>query len=210
LRQKEAALKKEGASAPEAAAGGRCSLEVDVLDEKVGKIKGMYEIRPLMPEKMRQGETEDAGLVVSPVTKERFGEITQLHRDIAEASKSYIGCVGLTDRMKATLSSWHRDELGVERHYPDDIRALSSNHAAIWNWDVTARQAGKLELHLLLRYAISRKNQEFRSLPQSPIYEGAIRATPPESDSTQKDTERAWWQRLLGGISERISKLFGG
>jgi hypothetical protein len=209
LRQKEAALKKEGASATQAAAGARCSLEVDTLDEKVDKIKGMYQIRPLVPEKMQQGETEDAGLVVSPVTKERFGEITQQHRDIAEASKSYIGCVRLTDRMKATLSPWHREELDVDRNHPDDIRGLSSNRAATWNWDVAARQAGKLELHLVLRYTISRKNQEFRLLPQSPIYEGAIRATPPESDSTQKYTERAWWQRLFGGLSEWISKLFG-
>jgi hypothetical protein len=37
LRQKVAALKKEGASATQAAAGGRCSLEVDVLDEEVDR-----------------------------------------------------------------------------------------------------------------------------------------------------------------------------
>ena len=37
LRKKEAALKKEGASATEAAAGGRCSLEVNVLDEELVK-----------------------------------------------------------------------------------------------------------------------------------------------------------------------------
>jgi hypothetical protein len=199
-----------GASATQAAAGGRCSLEVDVLDEEVDKIKGLYEIRPLMPKKMWQGETEDAGLVVSPVTKERFGEIRQQHRDIAEASKSHIGCVRLTDRMKATLSPWYREELVIDRHHPDDIRKLSSNRAATWNWDVTARQAGKLELHLLLRYAISRKNLELRSAPQSPIYEGAIEATPPESDPTQKDTERPWWRRVLEGIFNRISGLFAG
>jgi hypothetical protein len=155
-----------------------------------------------MPEKMRQGETKEAGLVVSPVTKERFGEITQQQRNIAETSKSYVGCVTLTDRMKATLSPWHREELGIDRHYPNDIRELSSNRATTWNWDLTARQSGKLELHLLLRYSISRKNQEFRLVPQSPIYEGAIKATPPGSDSTKKNTERAWWQRLFGGLSE--------
>jgi hypothetical protein len=215
LRKKVDALKKAGASASEAAAGGRCSLEVDVLDEEVDKIKGLYEIRPLMPKQIQHRETEDAGLVVSPVTKESFGEIRQQHGDIAEASKSYIGCVRLTDRMKATLSPWHLDELGVLRHHRDDIRELSSNRDAIWGWDITARQTGNLKLYLNLRYAISRKSQEFRLIPDSPIYDEAIKATPPESDSTQKDTEqrateRPWWRRILGGIFERISGLFGG
>jgi hypothetical protein len=229
LRKKVAALKKAGASAPEAAAGSRCSLEVDVLDEEVDKkSKGMYEIRPQMPKKMRHRETEDAGLVVSPVTKERFEEIRQQLKDIAEASESYIGCVRLTDRMQATLSPWRPDELVIDRHHPDDIRELSTNRDAIWGWDITARQIGKLKLYLNLRYAISRKNQEFRLIPVSPIYDEAIKATPesdatlwqrlfgglsestpPESDSTKKDTERAWWQRLFGGLSEWISRLFG-
>jgi hypothetical protein len=210
LRKKVAALKKAGASAPKAAAGGRCSLEVDVLDEAVDKnSKGMYEIRPQMPTKMRHRETEDGGLVVSPLTKERFEEIRQQHKEIrqqhkeiAEASKSYIGCVRLTDRMQATLSPWHPDELVIDRHHPDDIRELSSNRDAIWGWDITARQIGKLKLYLNLRYAISRKGQEFRLVPDSPIYDEAIKATPSESDSTKKDTERAWWQRLFGGLSE--------
>jgi hypothetical protein len=209
LRQKEAALKKEGASATQAAAGARCSLEVDVLDEKVDKIEGMYEIRPLMPEKMRHRETEDAGLVVSPVTKERFEEIRQQHRDIAKASKSYIGCVGLTDRMEATLSPYHLEELGIHRHQTDDIRKLSSSRETRWGWAITARQTGKPKFHLQLRYAISRKSQEFRLVPDSPVYDGAIKVTPLQSDSTQKATERPWWQRILGGIFERISRLFG-
>jgi len=209
LRKKVAALKKEGASATQAAAGARCSLEVDVLDEKVDKIKGLYEIRPYVPEKMRSGETEDAGLVVSPVTKERFEEITQQHRDIAKASKSYIGCVGLTDQMEATLSPYHLDELDIHRYQTDDIRKLSSSRETRWGWAITTRQTGKLKFYLNLRYAISRKSQEFRLIPESPVYEKAIIVRPPESDSTQKVTERPWWQRTLGGIFERISRLFG-
>jgi hypothetical protein len=209
LRKKVAALKKEGASATQAAAGGRCSLEVDVLDEKVDKIKGWYQIRPYVPEKMRNRETEDAGLVVSPVTKERFEEIRQQHRDIAKASESYIGCVGLTDQMEATLSPYHLEELDIHRYQTDDIRKLSSNRETRWGWAITARQTGKLKFYLNLRYAISRKSEEYRLVPDSPVYEKAIKVTPPESDSTQQATERPWWQRILGGIFERISRLFG-
>jgi hypothetical protein len=223
LRKKVAALKRAGASASEAAAGGRCSLEVDVLDEEVDKrSKGMYEIRPQMPKKMRHRDTEDGGLVVFPVTKERFEEIRQQHKDVAEASTSYIGCVRLTDRMQATLSPWHQDELVIDRHHRDDIRELSSNRDAIWGWDITARQIGKLKLYLNLRYAISQESQEFRLVPGSPIYDEAIKATPPESDdeaikvtppegdSTKKNTDRPWWRRVLEGIFNRISGLFGG
>jgi hypothetical protein len=209
LRKKEAALKKEGASATQAAAGGRCSLEVDVLDEKMDKIKGLYEIRPYVPEKMRHSETEDAGLVVSPVTKERFEEISQQHQDIAKASESYIGCVGLTDQMEATLSPYHLEELDIHRYQTDDIRKLSSSRETRWGWAITTRQTGNLKFYLNLRYAISREGQEFRLVPGSPVYEKAIKATPPESDSTQKATDRPWWQRILGGMFERISRLFG-
>jgi hypothetical protein len=71
---------QEGASAPEAAAGARCSLEVDVLDDEVEKLEGIYEVRPLLPEEMRLGETEQAGLLVSAVTKQRFEEIREEQR----------------------------------------------------------------------------------------------------------------------------------
>jgi len=209
LRKKETALKKAGASATKAAAGGRCSLEVDVLDEHLDEMKGLYEIRPLMPEKMGHRDTEQGGLVVEPVTKERFEEIRQQHRDIAEASKSVIDCVRLTDRMKATLAPWHSEELAIHRHQPSDIRKLSSSRDAIWGWAITARQTGKPKLQLDLRYAISRKTQQFRLVPQSPVYDEAIKVTSLQGDSPQEATERPWWQRIFRGISEWISGLFG-
>jgi hypothetical protein len=101
-------------------------------------------------------------------------------------------------------------KLGVDRHELDDIRNLSSNRDTRWGWDITARQTGEPNLLLDLRYAISRKGQEdFRLVPQSPIYDDAIKVTPLQSTSTQKATERPWWQRIFRGISEWISGLFG-
>jgi hypothetical protein len=215
LRQKEAALTKEGASASVAAAGGRCSLSVNILDEELDKkSKGLYDITPQMPKQMGHGKTKEAGLLVSPVTKERFQEIKRKHRLVTEASESDIGCVRLTELMGATLVPADFEKLDVDRRQSDDIRKLSSNRSAIWNWDITARQTGELNLVLDLRYAISREGQEFRLIPDSPVYEGAIKVTPLQSDSTQKVTEqkatqRPWWQRIFGGIFERISRLFG-
>ena len=209
LSEKVAALEKEGASATQAAAGGRCSLEVDVLDEKMDKIEGLYHISPYAPEKMRYRDTKEAGLVVLPATKERFEEISQQHQDIAKASNSYIGCVRLTDHMEATLYPYHLDELEIHRYQTDDIRKLSSSRETRWGWAITTRQTGNLKFYLNLRYAISQKSQEFRLVPGSPVYENAIEVTPAESDSTQKATEQPWWQRILGGIFGRISKLFG-
>jgi len=209
LDQKEAALEEEGASAPEAAAGSRCSLEVNVLDEELDKNAGLYEITPLMPKKVRHRETAQVGLLVSPVTRERFQEIRRKHGVVAEASESGSGCVKLTDRMKAQLVPYDPDELVIERHQPDDIRKLSSNRNTIWGWGITARQAGEINLLLDLRYAISREGQEYRRIPDSPIFDGEIKVTPLQSDSTQKVTERPWWRRILEGIFERISGLFG-
>ena len=208
LRQKEAALKEEGASAPVAAAGGRCSLSVNILDEELDQGEGLYHITPLIPKKIGQGETKPAGLLVTPAAKERFQEIRRKNGAVAEASESDIGCVRLTDQMGATLMSSSPEELDIDRQQLDDIHKLSSNRSTRWGWDLTAHQTGELNIVLDLRYAISRKSQEFRRIPDSPIYEGPIKATPPESDSTKKDTVRAWWQRLLGSLSEWISRLF--
>jgi len=212
LHEKEAAAKKEGASAPEAAAGARCGVEVDVLDDEVEKIEGIYEVQPLMPKEMRRGETEQVGLLVSPAAKERLQEIRQKHEVIAEASESDIGCVVLADRMKAKLVPI--GELAVNRHQPDDIRELSPNGSTSWGWDIIARQTGETELLLDLRYAISREGSEFRPLKE-PVYEGAIKVTPLQSDSTQNATElratereaaeQPWWRRILA----RIFGVFG-
>jgi len=210
LDQKEAALREEGASTPEAAAGGRCSLEVDVSDEELDRINGLYEINPLMPKKMRYRESEQAGLLVLPATRKRFREIRRKHEVVAEASGFDIGCVELTDLMKAQIVPDDLDELVIDSHQLDDIRELSSNRDTLWHWDITARQKGELNLRLDLSYAISREGQEFRLVPKSPIYNGAIKVTSLQGDSTQqvkepKSKEQPWWRRILEGIFE----LFG-
>jgi hypothetical protein len=207
LREKETAAMKEGASAPEAAAGARCGVEVGVLDEEVEKMEGWYEVKPLMPEEMWYGETEQAGLLVSPVTRQRFQEVNEKHGVIAEASESNIGCVDLADRMKAQLVPV--DRLDIDRHQLDDVRELSSTRSTRWGWDITASQTGELDLILDLSYSISQEGQEFRRVSESPVYDGAIRVTPRESDSTQNATEQEaaeqpWWRRIFGGILERI------
>jgi hypothetical protein len=207
LRQKEAVARNTGASDPEARAGARCSTEIEVSDEEEKKSEeGVWELRPQMPEEMRHRETEQAGLLVSPAARQIFQEISQKHEAIDEISKSNIGCVDLTNRMKATLVPL--EELDIDRIQHDDIRKLSPNGNTVWNWEVTASRIGEQELLLDLRYEISRKGLEFRPL-EEPVYEGAIKVTPPESDSTQKATERPWWQRIFQAISEWFSGLFG-
>jgi hypothetical protein len=208
LRKKEAALKKEGASGTEAAAGGRCSLEVNVLDEELDKeldkskdhkSKGMYEIEPLMPEKMQHKDRKQAGLLVLPATEERFKEIRQKHDLVGETSESDIGCVRLTNQMEAKLVQEDLEELGVDPDQPDAVRKLSSKRTTKWNWYITAHQTGKLRLQLDLRYAISKDSQEFRAISKSPIYYGAIKVKP-KSDSTNKDKEESWWQNIIGAL----------
>ena len=115
--------------------------------------------------------------------------------------------------MKAELVPYHLEELGTHPHQ-SDIRELSSNRNTRWGWDITAHRTGELKLLLHLRYAISQEGQEFRLVPESPVYDGAIKVTPLQNDSTQKAIEqkaleRPWWQRIFRGIFERILELFG-
>ena len=209
LHQKEEAAINAGASVPEAKASARCSTEVEVSDEELKKIKGMYEIEPQMPKEIRLRKTQQVGLLVSPVTKKRFEEIRRKHGSINEQSTSGIGCVELVDRMKAQLVPLDLEGLRIYPRHPNDIRELSSHLDTRWGWDIYARQPGNLELLLDLRYPISREGQEFRLIPESPVYDGVVRVTMLQSGSSEEATERPWWQRIFGGIFERISRLFG-
>jgi hypothetical protein len=209
LHQKEEAAINAGASVPEAKASARCSTEVEVSDEELKKFKGMYEIKPQMPEEIRLRKTQQVGLLVSPATKKRFEEIRRNHGSINEQSTSGIGCVELVDRMKAQLVPLDLEGLRIYPRHPNDIRELSSHLDTRWGWDIYARQPGNLELLLDLRYPISREGQEFRLVPESPVYDGVIRVTMLQSGSSEEATERPWWQRIFGGIFERISRLFG-
>jgi hypothetical protein len=191
VRVKEAATNKAGASVPEARAGARCSTEIEVSDDEAKKIvAGRYEIIPQMPKKIRLGETERAGLLVSPVPQQIFREISQKHDAIEEASKSNFGCGYLTERMQAELVLLDPEALGANRRHPDDIQELSSHQEVKWSWDVNGRQAGNPEVWLDLSYELSPEGQEFRSIPQSPVYKEPIRVT-----------AQPWWQRIFGAYS---------
>ncbi len=199
LNQKEAAAREAGASAPEAAAGARCGLEVDVLDEEVRRTleSGMYEIKPQIPEEMRHRETKQAGLLVSPLTKEGFQKIRQTHRVIAKTSESNIGCVDLTDQMSAKLIEL-AEELHIEPRHTDDIRELSPNRDTRWSWDITTSQTGEHKLLLELGYTTLREgSSEVRWIKES-VYEGAIKVTRPAPP------EQPWWRRIF----ERIFEFF--
>jgi hypothetical protein len=207
LRQKEAAAIDAGASVPEAMAGARCGTEVEVSDEEIKKAAkksedGLYEIIPQMPNEIRLRETERAGLLVSPVTRKKLQEISQKHEAIDGVSKSTLGCVVLTNRMKAELLALDLDALGVDRLHPDDIQELSSHRDTRWSWNLNGRQAGNSKLWLDLSYEISGEDREFRLIAGSPVYEQPIRVRSPAP-------EPRWWQRIFGGIFERIFELFG-
>ena len=202
LRQKEDAAKAAGASLPEAQAAARCDVEVDAFDAGMKRIenRGLFKVTPYIPEEIRLREPEEAGLLVEPVTKKEFQEIKREQEAIDGASESAVGCVILTDRMKATLEPL--DDLGaieVVRDQGDDIQELSDRRDTKWSWDIKGRQAGSPRLWLDLRYEISREDQEFRLTPGSPVYDEQIKVT------SSPAPEPPWWQRIF----ERISEFFG-
>jgi hypothetical protein len=198
LRQKENSLLIGGALAREAEAGGLCGLQIESGDEKWAKATGLFTIEPSMPPKMLHGETEQAGLRVSPLTKEKLKEITQQYSRVAEISESEVGCVKLTDSIEAVLMAIDPKNLAIDGRQ-NDIRELSSGQSTKWGWKITARKTGEQSLLLNLGYDISGGDSggdpEFRQLKTPRKY--AIKVTP-----LQKPP---WWQRIF----ERISEIFG-
>jgi len=198
LRQKENSLLLGGALAREAVAGGLCGLQIESGDEKWAKATGLFRIEPSMPPKMPPRETEQAGLLVSPLTKEKLKEITQQYSRVAEISESEVGCVKLTDRMRAVLMDPDVNNLDIQPTQPA-IRGLSSGKATRWVWKVTAKKTGEQKLVLDLGYDVSGGDSggdpSFRQLNTPREY--AIKVTP-----LQKPP---WWQRIF----ERISEIFG-
>jgi hypothetical protein len=192
LHQKEAAAENAGASVPEASAGARCSTELAVLDEELKKAeKGLYEIIPRIPKEIRLGASEHAGLQVKVATIRDFRGISQKHEAIDENSKSNMGCIVLTNRMRAQLlPTRDLDALSVDRVDYDDIKELSSHLETRWSWDINGRRAGNSELSLYVSYEISQKSPKFRQMPKSPAYEGPLKVT--------SEDPKPWWQRLFG------------
>ena len=201
LRQKEAAAKNAGADLPEARAGARCSVEVDAFDAGMKRIEdqGLFKVTPDIPEEIRFRETEEAGLLVEPVTKKEFQEIKREQEAIEGASESAVGCVTLTDRMMAELQPV--SDFGALKIVPGqgaDIQRLSDSSDTSWRWDIQGRQAGSPKLWLDLKYEISQEDQQFRLTPGSPVYDEQIKVT------SSPAPEPPWWQRIF----ERISEFF--
>jgi hypothetical protein len=209
LRQKVEAGEDAGADPPEARAGARCGVEVEVLDEEVKRIedRGLFEVTPYIPEEIRlrePQEAEEAGLLVRSTTKKEFRGIKREQKAVAGASESPVGCVILTDRMMATLRPISETEaLKVDRGQGDDIQELSDNSDTSWSWDIKGRQAGSPQLYLDLKYEMAQK-KEFRSLPDSPVYDERIKVTSPAPEPPSAP-EPPWWQRIF----KRISEFFG-
>jgi hypothetical protein len=198
LRQKVNSLLIGGALAREAEAGGLCGLQIESGDEKWAKATGLFTLEPSMPPKMTYRKTEQAGLRVSPLTKEKLKEITQQYSRVAEISASEVGCVKLTDSMRAELIATDAKNLAIRPHQ-SAIRKLSSGQATRWGWEIAARKTGEQGLFLILEYDIlggdSGGDPRFRQLKTPREY--AIKVTP-----LQKPP---WWQRIF----DRISEIFG-
>jgi hypothetical protein len=83
----------------------------------------------------------------------------------------------------------------------DAIQALSENSDTSWSWDIKGRQAGSPKLWIDLKAEIVQE-EEFRRIPDSPVYDEQIKVTSPAP-------EPPWWRRIFEGIFERISGFFG-
>jgi hypothetical protein len=165
---------RAGASRPEAAAGTRCSLEVRFLDDFVQElIPGSYRLTPeKAPKELQYGTTKRIRLIISPETREVFEKIRQKNAAVAEASESNIGCVSVTNVMKATLGSL--GDLDISSR-DESVKALYADRSTEWEWYVTGKPEGRQSLYLDLSYEVSTPHQDatFRS-HEPPLLEEAI------------------------------------
>jgi hypothetical protein len=155
---------------------------------------------------MRLRATEKAGLQVKPATKKEFQEINRKNEAIDGASESAVGCIILTDRMRATLQPLtDLETLKIIGGQGDDIEELSDHRDTSWSWEIKGHQAGSPQLYLNLEYEISQEDQDFRRAPGSPVYEKQIKVTSSPAPEPPSAPEPPWWRRIF----ERISKFFG-
>ena len=170
---------RAGASRAEAAAGSRCSLEVEFLDDYVQELlPGAYQLTPrAIPEEVRYGSTRRLVLSILPTTEDVFEKIKQKQEDVAEASESDVECVGLTREMKAKLASL--DDLKISSRDPA-TQPIPEEQTTVWEWYVTGKPEGRQSLYLDLSYAISPPGEDpvFRSHEPPPLEETiSVKAT---------------------------------
>lgn len=196
LHRREAAGIRAGASPPEAAAGARCDLELELLGGAVKKLySGDVRIAPHIPEQMQREETIPVELSVSP-KEEVYGSLKQQNEEVAESSSAESQCVGLTERMKAILTG---NDLDINPHQGKDssIQQIAAPHTS-WGWDITASAEGRQHLYLNLGQEIERPGQEsdFHWVEQAP-FDGVI------------EVRATLWQKVSSFVNLRWEWLWG-
>ena len=195
LNQKEDAGMKAGASQPEAAAGSRCSLELELLGSASKKLyRGKFRISPVMPKEMQHGDTKTVKLFVSGTTKDVYEELVRQYEEVAEASSAKDQCVGVTSHMKAILTGRGFDISPLQGH---DSLVRPITQSTSWGWDITASTEGNHPLHLSLGQELRQAGEEsnFNWIEPSPLDKTiTVRAT-----LLQKVSDAAGrnWQWLL-------------
>ncbi|MGH3090476.1 MAG: hypothetical protein ACRDSJ_24615 [Rubrobacteraceae bacterium] len=162
-----------GATPPEAAAGARCSLELDLLDGTSATLyRGMFRIDPMLPEEMTQGDTATLELSVSAATKEIYKELERQYEEAAEVSEVADGCVGLTRRMKAVLIGQPHFEIVAQQGEDASVRPVVGD--TVWSWDITAAATGSHPLHLNLGHELEQDGDQAFNFVSPALFDDTV------------------------------------
>lgn len=202
LQRREAAGIRAGASPPEAAAGARCDLELEMLGRASKELyRGESRIVPPIPEDMQRDDTVPVKLSVSP-TEEPYGNLRQQYEEVAESSSAQSRCVGLTERMKAVLIGGSGLDINSHQGGDSSIQPLAPD--AAWGWDITASAAGQRRVHLNLGQEIKLPGREsdFHWVEPAP-FDGTItvRATLLQNVSSFVNLRWEWLWGILAALA---------
>lgn len=202
LLRREAAGIRAGASPPEAAAGARCDLELEMLGRASKELyQGEFRIVPRIPNDMQRDETISVELSVSP-TEELYGKLRKQYEEVAESSVAESRCVGLTERMEAVLTGGPGLDINSHQGENSSVRSIAPD--AAWGWDITASAAGQHPVHLNLGQEIKLPSQEsdFHWVQPAP-FDGAItvRATLLQNVSSFVNLRWEWLWGLLAALA---------
>jgi hypothetical protein len=152
FKRVEAVALSKGLSRSEADYSARCGLETAMLNA-VSKelIHGRYiKVIPApTPQEMEYGDTVTVELLVSGDVSGLYEKLEGQYGEVAEASGTEEGCVGVVESMKARLSD---RSFKIDPHQDKEEKRIT--HDTAWRWDVTANTEGKNFVDLFVGHVL--------------------------------------------------------
>lgn len=192
----EAVALSRGLSRSEADYSARCGLETALLNA-ISKelIHGRYiKVSPApTPKEMEYGDSVTVELLVSGDASGLYEKLEGQYGEVAEASETEEGCVGVVESMKARISD---RSFKIDPHQDKEVKRIT--HDTAWRWDVTANTEGKNTVDLFVGHVLQLGEMELvpHWVEPSPVRHATI-TVKQEPLRAKSDLVGRNWQWLL-------------